>query len=109
VRVRLDRKATSISLLVVIGVREDGQKVLLALKNMGPASARAQLLRNSNQITRGRIRYGQPASPSPTYTVSGRRPGRTTGDAKGWISSERTQHLKEAVCSSRAGEFQNVK
>ena len=35
VRVRLDRKATSISLLVVIGVREDGQKMLLALKNMG--------------------------------------------------------------------------
>ena len=35
VRVRLDRKATSISLLVVLGVREDGQKVLLALKNMG--------------------------------------------------------------------------
>ena len=35
VRVRLDRKATSISLLVVIGVREDGQKVLLALKSMG--------------------------------------------------------------------------
>jgi len=29
VRVRLDRKATSISLLIVIGVREDGQKVLL--------------------------------------------------------------------------------
>jgi transposase-like protein len=28
VRVRLDRKATSISLLVVIGVRENGQKVL---------------------------------------------------------------------------------
>jgi hypothetical protein len=28
--VRLDRKATSISLLVVIGVRTDGQKVLLA-------------------------------------------------------------------------------
>ena len=35
VRVRLDRKATSISLLVVIGVRQDGQKVLLAVKNMG--------------------------------------------------------------------------
>src|SRR6266581_3110194 len=35
VRVRLDRKATSISLLVVIGVRADGQKVLLALKSMG--------------------------------------------------------------------------
>ena len=35
VRVRLDKKATSISLLVVLGVREDGQKVLLAAKNMG--------------------------------------------------------------------------
>ena len=35
VRVRLDRKATSISLLVVIGVRADGQKVLLAIKSMG--------------------------------------------------------------------------
>jgi len=35
VRVRLDRKATAISLLVVIGVRADGQKVLLAVKAMG--------------------------------------------------------------------------
>src|SRR5882672_4318384 len=35
VRVRLDRKATSIVLLVVLGVREDGQKVLLAVKSMG--------------------------------------------------------------------------
>ncbi len=35
VRVRLDKKATSISLLVVLGIREDGQKVLLAVKNMG--------------------------------------------------------------------------
>src|SRR3982074_2949108 len=33
VRVRLDRKATSISLLVVIGVREDGQKLVLAIKS----------------------------------------------------------------------------
>jgi putative transposase len=41
VRVRLDRKATSISLLVVIGVREDGQKVLLAIKSMGGESAAA--------------------------------------------------------------------
>src|ERR1700746_2062686 len=35
VRVRLDRKATTIVLLVVLGVRQDGQKVLLAVKNMG--------------------------------------------------------------------------
>jgi transposase-like protein len=41
VRVRLDRKATSISLLVVIGVRTDGQKVLLAIKNMGSESTEA--------------------------------------------------------------------
>jgi len=34
VRVRLARKATSIVLLVVLGVREDGQKVLLAVKNI---------------------------------------------------------------------------
>src|SRR4029453_10959038 len=41
VRVRLDRKATAISLLVVIGVREDGQKVLLALKTMGGETTEA--------------------------------------------------------------------
>ena len=41
VRVRLDRKATSISLLVVLGVRQDGQKVLLAIKQMGGESAEA--------------------------------------------------------------------
>jgi transposase-like protein len=41
VRVRLDRKATSISLLVVIGVRTDGQKVLLAIKSMGGESTEA--------------------------------------------------------------------
>jgi transposase-like protein len=41
VRVRLDRKATSISLLIVIGVRADGSKVLLAIKSMGGESAEA--------------------------------------------------------------------
>jgi putative transposase len=41
VRVRLDRKATSISLLVVLGVREDGQKTLLAVKEMGGETAEA--------------------------------------------------------------------
>ena len=46
VRVRLDRKATSISLLVVIGVREDGQKVLLAVKNMGGEFRRSLALRS---------------------------------------------------------------
>src|ERR1700747_1733805 len=41
VRVRLDRKATAIALLVVLGVREDGQKVLLAAKNMGGETSAA--------------------------------------------------------------------
>ena len=41
VRVRLDRKATSISLLVILGIRRDGQKVLLAVKNMGGESEAA--------------------------------------------------------------------
>ena len=40
-RVRLDRKATNISLLVMLGVRRDGQKVLLAVKNMGGESKAA--------------------------------------------------------------------
>ena len=41
VRVRLDRRATSISLLVALGVRSDGQKVLLAIRNMGGESEAA--------------------------------------------------------------------
>lgn len=41
VRVRLDGKATSISLLVVLGVREDGQKVLPSANSMGGESAEA--------------------------------------------------------------------
>lgn len=41
VRVRLDRKATAISLLVVLGVRADGQKMLLAIRSMGGESAEA--------------------------------------------------------------------
>src|SRR6185437_13440909 len=40
-RVRLDRKATSISLLVALGVRADGQKVLLAIRSMGGESEAA--------------------------------------------------------------------
>ena len=41
VRVRLDRRATSISLLVVLGVRRDGQKVLLTVRTMGGESEAA--------------------------------------------------------------------
>ena len=53
VRVRLDRKATAISLLVVIGVRADGQKVLLAIKSMGSESTEAWRAVLDNLIRRG--------------------------------------------------------
>jgi transposase-like protein len=53
VRVRLDRKATSISLLVVLGVRADGQKVLLAVKHMGSESADAWRTVLDDLIARG--------------------------------------------------------
>jgi transposase-like protein len=53
VRVRLDRKATSISLLVVIGVRADGQKVLLSIKSMGGESSQAWRAVLDNLIKRG--------------------------------------------------------
>jgi putative transposase len=53
VRVRLDKKATSISLLVVLGVRRDGQKLLLAVKNMGGESEAAWRALLDDLIARG--------------------------------------------------------
>jgi transposase-like protein len=53
VRVRLDRKATSIALLVVLGVREDGQKVLLAVKNMGGETSQAWRVVLDDLVKRG--------------------------------------------------------
>ena len=53
VRVRLDKKATSISLLVALGVRSDGQKVLLAIKNMGGESEAAWRALLDNLVARG--------------------------------------------------------
>jgi len=38
IKTRLDKKATNISVLAAIGVRRDGQKVLLSIKNMGGES-----------------------------------------------------------------------
>jgi putative transposase len=53
VRVRLDRRATNISLLVVLGIRRDGQKVLLAARNMGGESEAAWLGVLNDLIARG--------------------------------------------------------
>jgi TPP-dependent indolepyruvate ferredoxin oxidoreductase alpha subunit len=51
--VRLDKKATSISLLVALGVRADGQKVLLAVKNMGGESEAAWRALLDDLVKRG--------------------------------------------------------
>jgi putative transposase len=53
VRARLDRKATNISLLVVLGVRRDGQKILLAVRNMGGESEAAWRVVLDDLIARG--------------------------------------------------------
>ena len=61
VRVRLDRKATSISLLVVLGIRRDGQKVLLAVRNMGGESEAASRSLLDDLISRG--------LPAPNFVI----------------------------------------
>ena len=53
VRVRLDRKATSISLLVVLGIRRDGQKLLLAVRNMGGESEAGWRVLLDDLVARG--------------------------------------------------------
>jgi putative transposase len=53
VRVRLDRKSTSISLLIALGVRQDGQKVLLAVKSMGGESEAAWRILLDDLVKRG--------------------------------------------------------
>jgi transposase-like protein len=53
VRVRLDRRATAISLLIALGVRRDGQKVVLAIKNMGGESEAAWRAVLDDLVVRG--------------------------------------------------------
>jgi putative transposase len=53
VRVRLDKKSTSISMLIAIGVRQDGQKVLLAVKSMGGESETAWRALLDDLVKRG--------------------------------------------------------
>ena len=56
VKVRLDRKATAISLLVALGVRRDGQKVVLAIRNMGGESEAAWRTMLEDLMARGMAR-----------------------------------------------------
>jgi hypothetical protein len=41
IKTRIDRRTTNISVLAAIGVRRDGQKVLLSIRNMGGESQAA--------------------------------------------------------------------
>ena len=76
VRVRLDRKATSISLLVVIGVRADGQKILLAVKAMGSESTEAWRAALDDLIRRGLRR--------PEFLIVDGAPGLDSAIAAVW-------------------------
>jgi transposase-like protein len=108
VRVRLDREATSISLLVVIGVRADGQKLLLAIKSMGGESTEAWRTVLDDLIQRGlrrpeflivddadigwtvqSIRHGDLAGAVRAGHV--RRPRRSRGCARSRASSQRAR------------------
>jgi CheY-like chemotaxis protein len=74
--VRLDHKATAISLLVVIGVRADGQKVLLAIKSMGGESTEAWRAVLDDLIQRGLRR--------PEFLIVDGAPGLEAAGAAVW-------------------------
>ena len=71
VRVKIDRKSTAISLLVVTGVRRDGQKLLLALKNMGGESTAAWAAFLEDMTRRGLN--------APEFVIVDGAPGRAPG------------------------------
>jgi len=74
--VRLDRKATAVSLLVVIGVRADGQKVLLAVKAMEGESTEAWRAVLDDLIRRGLRR--------PEFLIGDGAPGLEAAIAAVW-------------------------
>jgi len=70
VRARVDRKATSISLLIALGVRRDGQKVLLAIRSMGGESEAAWRTVLDDLVARG---WGSRSWPSLMARLGSRR------------------------------------
>jgi putative transposase len=71
VKVRLDRRATTISLLIALGVRRDGQKVVLAIRNMGGESEAAWRALLDDLLARGLAR--------PELVIPGSSPGTDGG------------------------------
>ena len=100
VRVRLDRKATSVSLLVVLGVREDGQKVLLAIKSMGGENTEAWRTVLDDLIKRGLRR--------PEFLIVDGAPGLDKAIAVVWdgvplqrCTVHKHRNLLDSVASAR--------
>ena len=103
VRVRLDRKATSSSLLV-LGVRADGQKVLLAIKSMGGESAEAWRTVLDDLVERGLRR--------PEFLIvdgdqGSTRPLQSSGtecrcNAARFTSTETCWRMPRSACTTRS-------
>ncbi len=92
-RVRLDKKATSISLLVALGVCADGQKVLLAVKNMGGESEAAWRALLDDLVLRG--------LKAPELVIVDGAPGLEKALAALWsdVAVQRcTVHKHTAIC-----------
>ena len=68
VRLRLDKRATNIAVLAAIGMRRDGQKVLLSVKSMGGESPSS-----SSDRPTGPIRPALPDRPRPWRRSGGLR------------------------------------
>jgi Transposase, Mutator family len=96
VRVRLDRRATSISLLVVIGVREDGQKILLAVKNMGGETTEAWRAVLDDLIKRGPRR--------PQFLIMDGAAGLEKAIAAVWDGIPVTASSPSRACRRASGE-----
>jgi transposase-like protein len=108
VRVRLDRKATSISLLVVLGVRADGQKMLLAIKSMGGESAEVWRTVLDDLIRRG---LGDPNSSPSTSRRGSTRPSPPSGDGvrrrntAPFTSTETFSRMRPSACVRRSPQI----
>ena len=75
VRVRFDEKATTISLLVVLGERADGQKVLLAIKSMERERGTASMMCSTTSSRRSGVALKATAKGISMFerSASGRR------------------------------------
>jgi hypothetical protein len=89
----LDRKATAISLLIAMGIRRDGQKVVLAIKNLGGESEAAWRAVLDDLLARGL------AKPELVIVDGGKvskRPWRASGTTS---RSSAAPFTRSATCS----------